>query len=247
MSDDGFFIGWEEPTEGKRGRKRLLVWWGMISGLILGGLIAGLQTTPGKGTFAFGDIQTYHGLLVAEPVPFLVTDESEGGHKVFLLVNPLKYGFPVGLAREHHLRRVSLEGTLVRDEQNGMIEVVPMSITSESPQFAGEVPVLKAVGEVQLKGEIVDSKCHLGVMNPGRFKPHRACAIQCIAGGIPPILVVQTIEGQLRHYLMVGPEGEAIHDDLLDYVAEPVLVRGTYKTISGLHLLFVEPDSLERL
>ena len=31
--------------------------------------------------------------------------------------------------------------------------------------------------------------CFLGVMKPGRSKPHRACAVRCISGGIPPFKV----------------------------------------------------------
>jgi hypothetical protein len=48
-----------------------------------------------------------------------------------------------------------------------------------------------SLGTQTLIGEIVDSKCYLGVMNPGALIPHRACAIRCISGGIPPVLLVR--------------------------------------------------------
>ena len=38
---------------------------------------------------------------------------------------------------------------------------------------------------VTLKGEIIDPKCYLGAMKPGGGKTHKACAMRCIAGGIP--------------------------------------------------------------
>ena len=49
---------------------------------------------------------------------------------------------------------------------------------------AGGNPSYQPLGAVTLTGEIVDSKCFLGVMNPGNLKPHKACAIRCISGGI---------------------------------------------------------------
>ena len=92
-----------------------------------------------------------------------------------------------------------------------------------------------------------DSKCHLGVMNPGRFKPHRACAIQCLAGGIPPILVAQTADGKLAHYLLVGPDGGAVNAAVIDYAAEPVEVSGTLKIVGGRKVLYSDLDTLKRL
>ena len=41
-------------------------------------------------------------------------------------------------------------------------------------------------GPVTVSGEIVDSKCFLGVMVPGAGKTHKECASLCLRGGIPP-------------------------------------------------------------
>ena len=65
-----------------------------------------------------------------------------------------------------------------------------------------------------LGGEIVDSKCYLGVMNPGRSKVHRDCAARCLRGGIPPMLVTADAT-----YLLAGAEGA-------DFVGETVQVEG---------------------
>ena len=40
-----------------------------------------------------------------------------------------------------------------------------------------------------VEGEIVDSKCHLGVMKPGEGPTHRDCAVRCLLGRIPPMFV----------------------------------------------------------
>jgi hypothetical protein len=37
----------------------------------------------------------------------------------------------------------------------------------------------KNLGEFDLVGEIVDSKCYLGNMNPGNGKVRRDCAVRC--------------------------------------------------------------------
>jgi hypothetical protein len=51
------------------------------------------------------------------------------------------------------------------------------------------------LGAFTLVGEIVDSKCYLGIMNPGETNPHRECAALCIGGGIPPLIIAHDADG----------------------------------------------------
>ncbi|MDA7510569.1 hypothetical protein N8766_03820 [bacterium] len=223
-----------------------MAWLVCVVGLFLAGFIGLFQRTAGSGQFDFGDVLTYEGVLVAHPVPFLLAEKRTEGHSVFLLVNPLKAGFPSSLSASNHLQSVSLQGTLIRDDLNGMIEVQSGSLRTLAKDLPMSVSTSAGV-PVTLSGEIVDSKCYLGVMNPGRFKPHRACAIQCIAGGIPPILVAQSRDGAVGHYLLVGSNGEPINEKLLEYVAEPISLSGVHKTVASLNILYVEMESLTRL
>ncbi len=62
------------------------------------------------------------------------------------------------------------------------------------------------LGAVTLTGEIVDTKCHLGVMNPGEGKVHRDCAVRCISGGAPPVSGADQ-EGDTRLLLLTGADG----------------------------------------
>ena len=39
---------------------------------------------------------------------------------------------------------------------------------------------VEVLGPVELTGEIADSKCWLGVMNPGEGTVHRDCARRCL-------------------------------------------------------------------
>ena len=77
-----------------------------------------------------------------------------------------------------------------------------------------------------LVGEIVDTKCYLGAMKPGRGKPHRDCASLCIRGGIPAALLVRTQDGDRSLVHLLNPRGEPMGSELLDRVGQPVEVTG---------------------
>lgn len=244
MKEKSFFVGWDTTLSKSPITKRCWLLLGL--GVLLAGWIGALQRTPGKGTFAFGDVRIYKGILIAEPTPMLVSDETVDGHQLFYLVNPLKRGFPKAVAQKHHLAKVEIRGTLIHDEYEAMIEVLPNSTQVFGRAEKNPLKVSESQ-EVILRGEIVDSKCHLGAMNPGRFKLHRACAIQCIAGGIPPILIVQSPDGTLTYYLLVGLKGESIGQRLLNFVAEPVEVIGEAKAIGDRNVLYLDTSTITRL
>jgi hypothetical protein len=123
-----------------------------------------------------------------------------------------------------------------------MIEVFSTS-TDTAPIANAEQVVL---GSVSLAGEIVDTKCHFGVMNPGSGKVHRDCAVRCISGGIPPGLLVRDRDGNLQTVLLAGTGGRELHRELLDYIAEPVRVRGTLLRSAGFLVLRVDPSTITR-
>ena len=77
-----------------------------------------------------------------------------------------------------------------------------------------------------LVGEIVDTKCYLGAMKPGRGKPHRDCASLCIRGGIPAALLVRTENGERVLVNLVDFAGRPLGRELLEWVGQPVAVSG---------------------
>ena len=77
-----------------------------------------------------------------------------------------------------------------------------------------------------LVGEIVDTKCYLGAMKPGRGKPHRSCASLCIRGGIPAALLVRTETGERELIHLVDPAGRPLGPELLEWVGQPVQIVG---------------------
>ena len=80
-----------------------------------------------------------------------------------------------------------------------------------------------------LLGEIVDTKCYLGAMKPGRGKPHRDCASLCIRGGIPAALLVRTTSGERHLVHLLNRQGQPLGPELLEWVGEPVEVWGTLR------------------
>src|SRR5947207_1819862 len=98
------------------------------------------------------------------------------------------------------------------------------------------------LGRRTLVGEIVDSKCFLGVMNPGQLTPHRACAIRCISGGVPPVLVVRQKNGPAIYLLLVASDGKPV----LDIVAEPVEITGEVEREGDLLILRADPATYHR-
>jgi hypothetical protein len=92
------------------------------------------------------------------------------------------------------------------------------------------------LGVVELAGEIVDSKCYFGVMNPGNGKVHRACAVRCISGGIPPAFAAKDASGAIRTLLLSGVDSR----EILDLVAEPVTVRGRLQRSEGDLILTID-------
>jgi hypothetical protein len=98
---------------------------------------------------------------------------------------------------------------------------------------------------VTVTGEIVDSKCYLGVMNPGQGKVHRDCAARCLSGGVPPIFVTSNGVDQ---FLLVDPEGHALgHDALHEFVAEPITIHGELLQRGESRLLMINASALTHM
>jgi hypothetical protein len=146
-------------------------------------------------------------------------------------------------------RRVRLRGVLVYRDDQTLLDVVPDSI--QTLAAAGAAPPHKAeiqdLGEQTLRGEVVDGKCHFGVMRPGSGKTHRECAARCIASGSPPMLWVHDPERQRDlHLLLVGADGRSLGRELLPWVAEAVEVTGHVERHDGLLVLYADPTSYRR-
>ena len=125
-----------------------------------------------------------------------------------------------------------------------MIEVNPDSIVTVSANPSA-TPVFDDLGSFTLTGEIVDSKCNFGVMNPGRGKVHKDCAVRCLSGGIPAAFVTNDFEGRPATLLLTMAGGKPLPKQaFLPHVAQPLHLRGVVRK-TGDELFFeIEPSSL---
>lgn len=248
MREAPFYVGWQErapPASARFVRRVVAVLLAVL--LALAFSWAGSQRTWQPSAFEFGRERDFTGTYRATPVPHLsVARPGAGaGETRWLLVRPGKHGADPEWASLDG-RAVRLAGSLVFRGEGTMIEVVPGSLRATGQEAPAPARV-RSHGRVQLAGEIVDSKCWLGVMNPGNLRTHRACATLCVRGGIPPLLVVRTPEAGLRQAVLVGPSGELLNHAVLDWIAVPVTLEGELEQHDDLWVLRVDPVTIRAL
>jgi len=218
----------------------------IATGLVLAGLAAGAllifdQPPFAVSKFEYGEYREYSGVIEEWPCPILRT--SDAG---FLLVAPGKHGL-AGSVRGFEGKSIRLKGSLIERGSDRMLEVVPGSMTETSLVRVQSTTGPIDLGSVTLRGEIVDSKCYLGVMNPGSGKVHRDCAARCISGGAPPAFIASDASGESRTLLLVGPDGRALNREVLPFVAEPLESPGELVRSGSTLVLKADPAQFRRL
>lgn len=247
---DEFYVGYADRGPAAIARRvRTAIVTALAIGLALAMLLAISQASFDAGEFEFGVDRVFEGMLVEHPYPLLIAAGGEGGESVtHLLVGFGKHGAS-GIVGGWGGRRVRVTGSLIANEQMRMIEVHDLEpledeTAVERPPGAGDALRL---GRATLVGEIVDSKCHLGVMKPGRGKAHRACAILCIRGGVPPVLRVEDRSGRVEYFLLEDPTGRPVNDRVLELVAVPVEITGDLVRRGDRLVLVADPTSYREL
>jgi len=93
----------------------------------------------------------------------------------------------------------------------------------------------KAMKEVTITGEIIDTKCYLTGMMGGRGEEHKQCAIDCIKGGLP----VGIVENKTNKVYVVVPKAgmKGANEELVQYAAQTVKLTGTVVEKGGEKLL----------
>ena len=183
-----------------------------------------------RSSFEFTKVRSFQGVIEARPYPSLVvlrpgSVAADQQSSRYLLVGLGKHGADVsgfdGAA-------VELKGKLIYRPEQTMIEVMPGTVLREG--VAAPTSTAATTGRlVTIRGEIVDSKCHTGVMNPGSGKVHRDCAVRCLSGGVPPVLVEDDAPNRL--FLLTNANADRLPArTFLDRVAEPVEVTGYIAT-----------------
>jgi hypothetical protein len=250
--DDEFFVGYLPLPKSLR-RPLLLIVVVTLSLLMAAGYVFASTTAgAGRGKFAFGKAEGTLGLLTVKPEAMLWTVDPTlaDGVRGTLLVRQGKFGLSKrAAALDGELVRV--KGATVARDGHRMIELAADPLLAGDAS-AAERAALQSIpsrdlGEVTLRGEIVDSKCYLGRMRPGDQRTHRACAQLCIAGGIPPLFVARAADGVETQYLLSTYDGASLAEPLMPFVAEPVEIRGRVVQRGDVQVLQTDVQHVSRL
>ena len=84
-------------------------------------------------------------------------------------------------------------------------------------------------------------------MNPGNTKVHQECAVRCISGGIPPLLIARDSNGNKVALQLVSVKGEPVNQEILDLVAEPVAITGQVIRTGEQLILKADPKTYQRV
>ncbi|MBL9135746.1 MAG: hypothetical protein JNK85_07755 [Verrucomicrobiales bacterium] len=188
-------------------------------------VIAGQQSPMGQGRFEFGIERVFEGLFLAEPLPLLRVAAPDGVGTNYVVVGLGKHGVP-DVLRQYHGRRIRFRGSLIERDGTLMAEWnVPdsLEVLSPAPERDSEMEEI-VMGDAHVAGELVDTKCFLGVMRPATGKVHRACAIRCLSGGVPPGLLVQREDGHAVVVMLVSGVGNVPWN--VSWAGRQVKVRG---------------------
>lgn len=198
------------------------------------------------------------GILQMDPYPMLHTAPSETrpDGETIVLVRPGKFGVDPKLGKELDGKPVQVGGVYVARGETHIFQVAGGGenrlraadrAAVDALPATWSPPVAEPLGQFRLKGEIVDSKCFLGLMKPGEGKIHKGCATLCLLGGIPPFFVSYKPAGGYSFYLLADQEGNAVTDNILRYVADPVEVTGEVERRGNLLVFRIDPATIERL
>jgi hypothetical protein len=218
---DEFYIGYEAHLPP---RIKLAIRWAVacMATCVIGAaaLFVVAQRPLAQSRFDYGAVHEAVGLLVLDPAPALLV-ETDGSWERYWLVSRGKHGAARAMGATPP-GWVRLEGTRIERTPWQMLEVAdgsvrPIPARGDGPPVPADTPM-----SVTLRGEVVDSKCFLGVMNPGERTVHRDCAIRCLAGGIAPMFSFENERGaQLA--LLLG------RDDWSSLAGRTVELRGTLR------------------
>lgn len=196
---------------------RMAVGAAFVAGLGLAVALTMAQAPFANGQFDYGVDRLYRGRLVRDPFPILVTPEA-----AWPLVGAGKWSADRQLGGAEG--EVELRATAIYRGVDRMLEVQSVRVAGSK----GAANTGATQGQpVTLHGEVVDSKCYLGVMKPGAGVTHRACAARCLHGGVPPALatgdgrlVWLKSERNLSEFagVHVVVEGDVLRAHDLDYV-----------------------------
>ena len=222
-SNNEFYIGYSGEMPRTIGRRvRMAVVAVAAAGAVSVLVVVAAQMPLPPSRFEFGVVTQRTGLLKRMPYPTLDVGDSR-----LLLVGRGKWGADRQLSNIAD-GPVTIRGSRIQRGNREMFEVhdalpTPSSAVNSNPQTRETSTIARPV---TLRGEIVDSKCFFGVMNPAEGAVHRDCARRCVSGGIPPMLVVRDGQGLEELIVLLSADGGPIGREIVQATGKSVEVSG---------------------
>ncbi|MFN7983575.1 MAG: hypothetical protein U0Q11_17145 [Vicinamibacterales bacterium] len=238
-ADDEFYIGYAsaKPIGVSRFVSKVVVAIGCVTTAVAIGVAGGHRPLAG-GVFEFGHPLSFVGTIVEHPYPALMSDGA-GGERVMLVAQGKHGAAPLTAGLDG--RHVSLRATRILRDGRVMLEVEPVSIVPDSREpISRQVMTESQRVSTRVQGEVVDTKCFMGVMVPGDGKTHRDCAALCLRGGIPPALSVTDADGGMSMMLIAGADGQAVGPEMSEFAGDTVDVSGDVNDGDGWPVLHLQ-------
>jgi sulfoxide reductase heme-binding subunit YedZ len=242
---DDFYVGYRDAPAAQRRFVRLVAPLLIVTAGLVGAGLAGFQEDPGTGQWLVGEPVRVEGTLLDRPYPMLIT-ERDGRPETILLVGNGKFG-AADQVGGFTGSRVRVEGVPITRDGMRILELRPSERTITELPGPAAMTDRPSLGTRTLQGEVIDPKCYFGAMKPGEGKTHKACAILCIRGGIPPMYATREADGSMRYYLLTTKDGGPAHELVIPHVGEATEVTGEVEQGAGVLHLRVDADSFRPL
>lgn len=235
--DDEFYIGYEAAMPSGIWRVvRAYVACASLLAVVIAVMVTAAARPLAPSRFAYGETRTWSGYLLRVPAPSLLVP-GQAGFTRYWLVARGKRGAERALGGVAD-GWVTVRGSEIARDPWRMVEVAEaVSSAAAADRTAAPAAEPGSGRRVSLRGEIVDSKCFLGVMNPGERTVHRDCAIRCLSGGVTPMLAFTDEEGERRLAVIVDGTGVVPPPAIRDRVGRPVEVSGQLFTVDDVLVL----------
>lgn len=207
-------------------------------------LLIALQRRFAAGDFEFGRTRVIEGRLVESPYPALDADGRTPAS--YWLVGPGKHG-AAAIARGLDGRRVRVRGTLIQRDGDKMLQIDSDGIEIVSAPPETKPSSIVRIRTVTIVGELVDSKCHLGVMKPGEGPVHRDCAVRCLLGAVPPMVSVRNPRDMPSRLALVREDGGPLFSDFSALAGRPLAIRGTLVSQGARRFLAAKIDDVKMI
>ena len=253
--NDEFYVGYNDESLGAN-TKNALKKFVLVALLVVVGVAIVFAITQKQfknSTFELSSVTKITGVFHESPYPMLRVELAENTFKNVLLLGFGKSSVNPYLEKlrsdvnDLNGKKLSIEGNLIYYNGKTAIQITDKEKLTMVSDATFEIPQNVMIGELTLQGEVIDPKCYFGVMKPGKGKIHRSCAIRCISGGIPPVLVTTDDNNLSEYYLIADSNGDPMHKAILPFVGKPSEIKGIVEKSEGWNTIKVDVANITLL